>query len=81
MKNSTTNKNKIVSSIVPTRDNLNGRFRQVNNILQKLCWGENVAFLKRHNSKPRQHSNYGDFHLNIVGRKILADNFILPLSR
>ena len=81
-KNSTTNKNEIlVSSIVPRRDNLNGKGRQVNNILQKLCVENNFAYVNRGNIKPRQHCNYGGVHLNTAGSKILAENFILALSR
>ena len=54
-KNSTTNKNEIlVSSIVPRRDNLNGKGRQVNNILQKLCVENNFAYVNRGNIKQRQ---------------------------
>ena len=45
-KSSTTNKNEIlVSSIVSRRDNLNGKGRQVNNILQKLCVENNFAYV------------------------------------
>ena len=33
------------------------------------------------NIKPRQHCNYGGVHLNTAGSKILAENFILTLSR
>ena len=52
-KNSTTNKNEIlVSSIVPRRDNLNGKGRQVNNILQKLCVENNFAYVNHDNIKP-----------------------------
>ena len=52
-KNSTTNKNEIlVSSIVPRRDNLNGKGRQVKNILQKLCVENNFADLNHDNIKP-----------------------------
>ena len=81
-KNSTINKNEIlVSSIVPRRDNLNGRGRQVNNILQKLCVESNFAYVNHDNIKPRKHFNYGGVHLNTVGSKILAENFILALSR
>ena len=54
-KSSTTNKNEIlVSSIVPRRDNLNGKGRQVNNILQKLCVENNFAYVNRGNIKQRQ---------------------------
>ena len=81
-KNSTTNKNEIlVSSIVPRRDNLNGKGRQVNNILQKLCVENNFAYVNHDNIKPRKHCNYGGVHLNTAGSKILAENFILALSR
>ena len=33
------------------------------------------------NIKTRQHCNYGSFHLNTAGSEILAENFILALSR
>ena len=55
-KNSTTNKNKIlVSSIVPRRGNLNGKGRQVNNILQKLCVEINFVNVNHDNINPQQH--------------------------
>ena len=81
-KNSTTKKNEIlVSSIVPRRDNLNGKGRQVNNILQKLCVENNFAYLNHDNIRAREHCNYGGVHLNTSGSKILAESFILALSR
>ena len=70
-KNSTTNKNEIlVSSIVPRRDNLNGKGRQVNNILQKLCVENDFAYVNHDIIKPPQHCNYGGVHLNslLVGK-------------
>ena len=82
VKNSTTNKNEIlVSSIVLRRDNLNGKGRQVNNILQKLCVENNFAYVNHDNIKPRKHCNCGGVHLNTAGSKILAENFILALTR
>ena len=81
-KNSTPNKNEIrVSSIVPRRDNLNGKGCQVNNILQKLCVENNFAYMNHDNIKSRQHCNYGGLYLNTASSKILAENFILTLSR
>ena len=81
-KNSTTNKNEIVVlSIVPRRDSLNGKGRQVNNILEKLYVDNNFADVKHDNIKLGQHFNYGAVHLNTAGSKILADNFILALTR
>ena len=42
---------------------------------------ENDFFYVNHgNVKPRQHCNYGGIHLNTLGIKILADNFILALN-
>ena len=81
-KSSKTNKNEILlSSIVPRRDSLNGKGRQVNNILQKLCIENNFIYINHDNIKPRRHCNYGGTHLNTAGSKILAENFILALSR
>ena len=81
-KSSTTNKNEIlVSSIVSRRDNLNGKGRQVNNILQKLCVENDFAYVNHDIIKPPQHCNYGGVHLNTAGSKILAENFILALTR
>ena len=57
-KNSTTNKNEIlVSSVVPRPDNVNGKSRQVNNVLRKLCLENNFAYVNHDNIKPRQHCN------------------------
>ena len=81
-KSSKTNKNEILlSSIVPRRDSLNGKGRQVNNILKKLCIENNFIYVNHGNIKPRRHCNYGGTHLNTAGSKILAENFILALSR
>ena len=40
--------------MVPRRDNLNGKGRQVNNILQKLFVENNFAYVNRGNIKQRQ---------------------------
>ena len=45
-------------------------------------WVENNFVYVKHDSiKPRQHCNYGGVHLNTAGSKILAENFILALTR
>ena len=41
----------------------------------------NFAYVNHDNIKPRKHCNYGGVHLNTAGSKILAENFILALSR
>ena len=79
-KPSKTNKNEILlSSIVPRRDSLNGKGRQVNNILQKLCIENNFVYGNHDNIKPRRHCNYGGIHLNTAGSKILAENILFWL--
>ena len=63
--NSETDINKIlISSIVPGRDNLNGKVRQVNVFLKKLCMKNDFAYVNHGNTKPRQHCNYGGIDLN-----------------
>ena len=55
--NSKTDLNKIlISSIVPRRDNLNGKVRQFIS-LKKLCMGNDFSYVNHGNIKPRQHCN------------------------
>ena len=66
--NSKTDINKIlISSIVPRRDNLNGKVRQVNIFLKKFCMENDFAYVNHGNIKPRQHCNYSGIHLNNLG--------------
>ena len=65
--NSKTDINKIlISSIVPRRDNLNGKVRQFIS-LKKFCMENDFAYVNHGNIKPRQHCNYGGIHLNNLG--------------
>ena len=41
----------------------------------------NFAYVNHDNIKPRKYCNYGGVHLNTAASKILAENFILALSR
>ena len=66
--NSKTDINKIlISSIVPQRDNLNRKARQVNIFSKKFCMENDFAYLNHGNIKPRQHCNYGEIDLNNLG--------------
>ena len=66
--NSKTNINKIlISSIVPRRDNLNGKVGQVNISLKKFFMEKDFAYVNHGNIKPRQHCNYGGIHLINLG--------------
>ena len=65
--NSKTDINKIlISSIVPRRDNLNGKVRQFIS-LKKFCMENDFAYVNHGNIKPRQYCNYGGIHLNNLG--------------
>ena len=79
--NSKTDTNKVlISRIVPQRDNLNGKGRQVNIFLTKFCMENDFVYVNHDNIKPRQHCNYGGIHLNTLGSKILADDFIFAVN-
>ena len=75
--NSKTDTKVLISSIVSRPDNLNGKGLQVNIFLQKFCMENDFVSVIHGNIKPQQHWNYGGIHLNTLGSKILADNFIL----
>ena len=65
--NSKTDINKIlISSIVPRRDNLNGKVCQFI-FLKKFCMKIDFVYVNHGNIKPRQHGNYGGIHLNNLG--------------
>ena len=66
--NSKTDPNKaLISSIVPRRDNLNGKGCQVNMFLKKFCMENIFVYVNHGNTKPRQHCNYVGIHLNTLG--------------
>ena len=76
--NSKTDTNKkLISGIVPRRDNLNGKDRQVNIFLKKFCMKNYFVYVNHENIKSRQHCNYSGIHLSTLGSEILTDNFIL----
>ena len=76
-KNIKSGKNEVlISSIVSGRCNLNGKDHQVNKWVKFF-----FIYVGPGNIKPRQYCNYGGIHLNTGGNKIMADNFILTLSR
>ena len=70
----------MMTYIKPPRDNLNGKSRRVNIFIKKFCMENDFVYVNHDNIKPRQHCNYGEIHLNTLGSKILADNFILALN-
>ena len=68
--------------MVPRRDNLNGKGRQVNNILQKLCVENNFAYVNHDSIKPRENYSYGGVHFNSAGvRFYLKILFSLLVSK
>ena len=77
---SKTDTNKVlISSIVPRRENLNGKGCLVNIFLKKICMENDFIYVNHDNIKTRHHPNYGGIHLNTLGSKILADHFVFAL--
>ena len=80
--NSKTDTNKVlISSIVPRRVNSNSKGRLVNIFFFfKKCMKNDFVFVNHDNVKLRRHCNYGRIHMNTLGSKVLADNFVLALN-
>ena len=61
----------LISSIVPRRDHLNGKGRQVNRFLKKFCMENDFVHVNHGDIKPREHCYYGGRHLKIPCSKVL----------
>ena len=53
-----------VSSIVPRKDHLDKKCKEVNIIFEKRCNEMNLAFISHGNISTRYHCNYDGLHLN-----------------
>ena len=70
-------KNEImVSGIVPRRDNLNEKAKEVNILLKDLCCVYNFHFIDNTNVNKDTHLNMGGLHLNYNGTYVLGGNFV-----
>ena len=70
----------LVSSIVPRKDNLDKKGKEVNNILEKRCSEMNLTFVSDGNIRTRYHWNYDGLHLNEKGSTLLPTNILSALN-
>ena len=75
--NTKTEKNEImISGIVPRRDNLNDKAKEVNIHLQNLCINYNFHFIDNGNVNKDTDLNMSGLHLNYKGTYVLGGNFV-----
>ena len=70
----TTNNEVMISSILPRRDNLNNKGKEVNNFLSVWCRQNKYHFIEHTNIDANKHMNYNGLHLNYQGTNILGCN-------
>ena len=66
----------MVSGIVPRRDNLNEKAKEVNTCLQELCGNYNFHFINNDNVNKDTDLNLSGLHLNYEGTYVLCGNFV-----
>ena len=66
----------IVSGITPRNDNLDMKGREVNKLLCRKLSGQNLGYIDNTNIDVNQHLNKSGLHLNYLGVKTLADNYL-----
>ena len=71
-----TNENRVVvSSIVPRKDRLNKKAKEVNIKLREKCEANDLTIIAHNNINPFRHTNAKGLHLNNYGDKQLTKNF------
>ena len=71
----------LVSSIVPRKDHLDKKGKEVNIILKKRCNEMNLAFISHGNIRTRYHCNYDGLHLNDKGATLFTENILSALNK
>ena len=66
----------IISGITPRKDKLNAKGMKVNEYLYKKLSERNMGFINNDNIDANIHLNKSGLHLNYIGTKRLADNFL-----
>ena len=66
----------IVSGIVPRRDKLDEKRKEVNSYLNRKLNEINLGFIDNGNINAMNNLNKSGLHMNYAGTKILADNFL-----
>ena len=59
--------NIVISSIVPKKDRLNNKAKEVNLHLKEKCEANNLSLIEHHNINPYRHINAKVLHLNNYG--------------
>ena len=70
------NNEAMVSGLVPRRDKLHGKGKEVNKLLQSLCISKKLFFIDNSNINPEYHLNNSGLHLNTRGTFILGSNLV-----
>ena len=65
----------VISSIVPRKDRLNNKAKEVNLHLKEKCEANNLSLIEHHNINPYRHINAKGLHLNNYGDNQLTKNF------
>ena len=71
----------LVSSIVPKKDHLDKKGKEINNILEKRCNEMNLAFISHGNIRTRYHCNNDGLHLNDKGVTLFTKNILPALNK
>ena len=76
-KSAKTYKNKVaISSLVPRKDKLNAKVKEVNTFLKEKCEKSNFDLISHFNINPRLHTNARGLHLNNYSDRQLTNNFL-----
>ena len=70
----TAENNIVISSIVPRKDRLNNKAKEVNLHLKEKCEANNLSLIEHHNINPYRHINAKGIHLNNYGDNQLTKN-------
>ena len=71
----------LVPSIVPRKDHLGKKGKEVNIILEKICNQINLTFISHGNIRTRYHCNYDDLGLNDKGATFSTENILSVLNK
>ena len=67
--------------IVPKKDHLDKKGKEVNINFKKRCNEMNLAFVSHGNIRTRYHCNYDGLHLNNKGATLFTENIISALNK
>ena len=71
----------LVSSVVPMKDHLRKKGKEVNIIWEKRCNEMNLAFISHDNIRTCYHCNYYGLHLNDKGATLFTESILPALKK